>query len=392
IKKLCLESEEEELGLFGSFLFRDIFTESIFYCSLMLKNYQHILAFVFAVKEINGNPYLLPNVTLGFHIYDSYSSAQKTYHATMLLLYNLKSFVPNYICGIQNNLKHFLLLWIINIFFNFPMERLQCNGILSLLLHFNWTWIGITVMDNDNGERILDRIIPLFSKHFICFTFIERIFYLHSVNGLVSVFKQGTKLHDKIMTTKSNVIIIYGESTALVFLRWLPYLSNKEHDRDVTKGKVWILNSQAELASTAHQKDWDTQIIHGALSFTIHSNNPPGFKSFLENKNPLNPKADGFIIDFWQQAFNCIFQTSILDKVVGDLCTGGENIKNLPKIVFEMSMIGHSYSIYNSVYAVAYALHAMLSSRFRHGKTIDEGHLNDLNQNAWQVNSKNILR
>ncbi|XP_025031914.1 vomeronasal type-2 receptor 26-like [Python bivittatus] len=71
---------------------------------LLPKNYQHILALVFAVKEVNESPHLLPNVTLGFHIYDSYRSAQKTCHATMFLLYNMENFVPNYICGIQNNL------------------------------------------------------------------------------------------------------------------------------------------------------------------------------------------------------------------------------------------------------------------------------------------------
>ncbi|XP_060137121.1 vomeronasal type-2 receptor 26-like [Zootoca vivipara] len=68
------------------------------------KNYQHILALAFAVQEINENPQLLPNVTLGVCIYDSYFNAQRTYHATMLLTSTLEIFVPNYLCDTQNHL------------------------------------------------------------------------------------------------------------------------------------------------------------------------------------------------------------------------------------------------------------------------------------------------
>nr|XP_028577599.1 vomeronasal type-2 receptor 26-like [Podarcis muralis] len=68
------------------------------------KNYQHILALEFAAKEINENPQLLPNVTLGFRIYDSYFNAKWTSHATMLLISTLETFVPNYICDIKKNL------------------------------------------------------------------------------------------------------------------------------------------------------------------------------------------------------------------------------------------------------------------------------------------------
>ncbi|XP_033026215.1 vomeronasal type-2 receptor 26-like [Lacerta agilis] len=73
-------------------------------CSVVLKFYQHILALVFAVNEINKNPSILPNVTLGFHIYDSYYDARMTYRTTMDLLFKFRRFVPSYKCNAQKNL------------------------------------------------------------------------------------------------------------------------------------------------------------------------------------------------------------------------------------------------------------------------------------------------
>nr|XP_028560596.1 vomeronasal type-2 receptor 26-like [Podarcis muralis] len=70
---------------------------------MLTKFYQHILVLVFAVDEINENPRILPNVTLGFHIYDSYTDSRMTYRATLDLLFNTNYFVPNYQCGIQKN-------------------------------------------------------------------------------------------------------------------------------------------------------------------------------------------------------------------------------------------------------------------------------------------------
>lgn len=68
----------------------------------MLKNYQHILALAFAVKEINDNPKILPNITLGFHILNNYYTAQMTYKATLGLLSAPHMFVPNFRCGTKN--------------------------------------------------------------------------------------------------------------------------------------------------------------------------------------------------------------------------------------------------------------------------------------------------
>ncbi|XP_061447543.1 vomeronasal type-2 receptor 26-like [Rhineura floridana] len=68
------------------------------------KFYQNVLALAFAIYEINENPYILPNVTLGFHIYDSYNDARMTYRTTLDLLFKLHHFLPHYKCGTQTRL------------------------------------------------------------------------------------------------------------------------------------------------------------------------------------------------------------------------------------------------------------------------------------------------
>ncbi|XP_015281607.1 PREDICTED: vomeronasal type-2 receptor 26-like [Gekko japonicus] len=58
----------------------------------------------FAVKEINDNLRILPNVTVGFHIWDSYFNARETYRATVELLSTKNRLLPNYNCDFQNNM------------------------------------------------------------------------------------------------------------------------------------------------------------------------------------------------------------------------------------------------------------------------------------------------
>ncbi|XP_062992899.1 vomeronasal type-2 receptor 26-like [Elgaria multicarinata webbii] len=226
-----------------------------------------------------------------------------------------------------------------------------------------WTWIGVVVTDNDNGERFLQIVMPLFSRSGVCFAFIQRLPKLRFVTEINDMLQQGAKIHDKVMGSNTNIVVVYTESYSMAYFLWFPYLSEQEHMTNNVNSKVWITTSQMEFTTFVFQRNWDTGIFHGTISFRIHSNDLPGFKQFLESRNPSRTKEDGFIQDFWQQAFGCVFPDSMVGNVDRDICTGEEKLESLPESFFEMGMIGHSYSIYNAVYAVAHALHAMSSSR-----------------------------
>ncbi|XP_078234897.1 vomeronasal type-2 receptor 26-like [Pogona vitticeps] len=63
------------------------------------KNYQHVLAFVFALHEINKNVDLLPNITLGYKIYDNVFDSLRACANSLDLLFLGKGNPPNYNCG-----------------------------------------------------------------------------------------------------------------------------------------------------------------------------------------------------------------------------------------------------------------------------------------------------
>ena len=61
-----------------------------------LKNYQYVLAFIFAMEEINKDPHLLPNLTLGYNLYNAFESDHSSLENALLWLSGGNQIVPNY--------------------------------------------------------------------------------------------------------------------------------------------------------------------------------------------------------------------------------------------------------------------------------------------------------
>ncbi|XP_060137325.1 vomeronasal type-2 receptor 26-like [Zootoca vivipara] len=219
----------------------------------MTKFYQHILALVFAIDEINENPRILPNVSLGFHIYDNYYDSKMAYRTTLDLIFKSRHFFPNYRCGIQKNvigvigglssdtswcLANVLGLFKIpqisyglfepaindgtkfsSFYRMVPNEDLQYQGIIQLLLHFQWKWVGLVTTANEAGEHFLQTIEAKFFKNGICSAFTERVELNLHFNGNFLEMVDDTKiLLPTFTTSKANAVLVFGESR---FILWL---------------------------------------------------------------------------------------------------------------------------------------------------------------------------
>uniref|UniRef100_UPI0010A0BAFE vomeronasal type-2 receptor 26-like n=1 Tax=Podarcis muralis TaxID=64176 RepID=UPI0010A0BAFE len=314
---------------------------------MMTKCYQHILALAFAVKEINENAKILPNITLGFHIHDSYHDARMTYRSTIDLLFKSHRFVPNYKCDTQKNLiaiiggisydTSFHMRDIIGLykipqlaygsfyteevrdtsripsFYRMvPNDAQQYIGIIRLLKHFEWTWVGLFTMDDDSGQNFLQTMEPLLSQNGICSAFTQRIPHQIHLDNLDETHDIALNMYVLVTDNKVTTFIVYGESLTIIWLRAILFMQDP----------------------------------------TI---------------------------------FDCIFPNPHVTVEPKELCTGEESLDSLPRALFEMELSGHSYSIYNAVYTVAHALHNTYSPRSKQRTTERSERLKLQDVQPWQL-------
>ncbi|XP_054849812.1 vomeronasal type-2 receptor 26-like [Eublepharis macularius] len=380
---------------------------------MLPKNYQHILAFVFAVHEINANPNLLPNITLGFRITDNYYLGRTTYATTLQLLSERGRWAPNYKCDTQEKLWAIIgglssetsiqMSNIIGIYkvpqlsygsfdpalsdktqFPFfyrmvPNEDSQYKGIIQLLLHFKWKWIGLVAPNDDGGETFVQTLMVLLTENDICAAFTQWIPVTYTSTEK-SILMHMEKINSSFSESKINVVVVNGGTQTLILLSvWLDYQS----ETGSLIWKVWVVTAQWAFTAVNSRGYWSLRPFHGALSFTIHVNEVPGFWDFLQSLDPQHPNGDIFLQDFYKYAIRNLRYSGLDFLDVNIIWTKIMDL--LPGAMFEVSMTGQSYSTYNAVHVVARALDEIYSSRPNKRKLgkRDQWKLKDIPQ--WQL-------
>ncbi|XP_058037810.1 vomeronasal type-2 receptor 26-like [Ahaetulla prasina] len=267
----------------------------------------------------------------------------------------------------------------------FPDDNHQFQGILHLFLHFGWTWVGLVSMYEEDRDRFIQKRLSMFSERRICFDFIECLPLIIYGNAAAEWVENAGKIFKVIMDSTVIAVILSAEIIGLVPLRLMIYFFNYDNIPKERRSKIWIMTAQMEFTSILMQRPLPIDFLHGALSFAIHSKQLTGFQQFIQKRNPNLEKEDGLITDFWKDAFECSFSSDITDGNAERICTGEENLETLPNSVFETTMNGHSYSIYNAVYAVAHALKAMGSAKLKGRQKMNERRWKLFLQSPWQL-------
>uniref|UniRef100_A0A8C6VHG0 G-protein coupled receptors family 3 profile domain-containing protein n=1 Tax=Naja naja TaxID=35670 RepID=A0A8C6VHG0_NAJNA len=355
--------------------------------SLLFIVYALIPNLAFAVNEINQNPQMLPNVSLGFHIYDSYYNEKMSYRTTLDLLFKFHSFVPNYVCNIQKKLMAIIEMFLKYICLSFQLtygsfaseqknltlfpsfyrmvsnEAHQYTGLVQLLKHFGWIWIGLIVLRDESGDYFLQSLEPLFFQNGICSAFIQRIPSQGRLLSFPEISEFSSSIYKSFMDYKTKIFVVYGETLTVMWLSTLMFQSPSSYSGNISVGRLWIVTAQIDFTVMGLVTSWDSEFFQGTISFEVPSNEPLGFQTYLQKLKCCSTHDDYFLKDFWEQAFHCKFSNSNGSVGHNKLCTGKEKLEMLPGSVFEMQMTGHSYSIFNAVCVLAHALHAMTSFR-----------------------------
>ncbi|CAI5768723.1 vomeronasal type-2 receptor 26-like [Podarcis lilfordi] len=335
--------------------------------------YWHVLSFLFAIHEINQEPNLLPNITLGYNLFDTYFDGRLVSAAMLNLRSTGEKSIPNYFCGTRKNALTVIeraesdisiqissmagIYKIPQVSYGFalddktqfpfvyrmiPKEEIQYRGVIQLLLQFGWTWIGIFAPDNDNGERFLNALTPLMTSSGICFAFSERIQHMtaYQMNELPARWRQ------------VNVYVYYGDSS----YDFVPLFHLQEIFENLQAGgKVWITTAFPDINMNLSYDIDFFMYTHGSLSFTMKTRK----WTKCDHYEPFSDK----IQQFWEKSFHCSCPENVLPMKGWTRCTEKEKLEILPQEEIERALSQDSYVTYSSIQTVALALNSAYSSR-----------------------------
>ncbi|XP_032095065.1 vomeronasal type-2 receptor 26-like [Thamnophis elegans] len=375
-----------------------------------LTSFYHILPFLLTVREINQNPKLLPNITLGYNIYDNFFNARILYEAMLDLLSTGQENVPNYRCGRQRNLLAVLevmdserfdhISTVLSIYkipqinygaishipeknhhFPFfyrvtPKQEPPNSAIVQMLLHFRWTWIGLLSQDNERGENFKRSLETLAVKNGVCIVLSETI---PATNMDISFGKMFMKRKRQklfsLINSQIKIIVWQLDFQATTILAGLIQTSGRKNAS--VAGKVWIATTLTDISITMFYYVVDLQHKHALLSFLTQTKARKPYHDFNSYSSAL--------FQFGKEAFLCSYTKAVKSKKVWERCQEKENWEFPLHDVVARMQSEDATAISKAIRAVSLALNAAFSSQLSKRRMHVGDHQSPQILQPWQL-------
>ncbi|XP_045929705.1 extracellular calcium-sensing receptor-like [Micropterus dolomieu] len=343
-------------------------------CSrINLREFHLAQTMIFAIREINKSSSLLPNISLGYKVFDSCGSTLPSTRAVMGLINgqertlgkNCQSSV-HAIIGASESSSTIVMLQITGIFQipvishfatcaclsnrkeypsffrTIPSDYYQSRALAKLVKHFGWTWVGAVRSANDYGNNGMATFITAANQEGVCIEYSEAISRTdptEQVARVVRVIQSGSARVLVAFLAQGEMDILLEEvfNQNLTGLQWVG-------------SESWI--TAVHLASKKY-----SGILTGSLGFTIKKAKISGLKEFLLQVNPSQDPQNNLLREFWEATFDCSFQSSLHGQTQ---CSGSERLQDINNPFTDVSELRISNNVYKAVYAVAHAMHNML--------------------------------
>ncbi|XP_053117311.1 extracellular calcium-sensing receptor-like [Hemicordylus capensis] len=357
--------------------------------SLSLWFYKYIQTMVFAIEEINQDPDLLPNLTLGFQIFDSCHTVSRTLLGTMQFLTGRPKAIPNFRCQLHppqagiigesgipesRTIARILGLYkypqvsyfatgpvthdgsqFLSFFRSVPSNKLQARGLAQLVIYFGWTWVGLLAEDSEYGKQGLDIVQEEIAKKGVCIAFSHLLPKSPNEDSI-------TQAARAITESRARVIVTFCGSEALPLLRQL-------YSQGVA-GWVWLCSESMSYLSM-FKGEKALRMLNGSLSLSPHKEPVPGLRDFILKLHPSRSPEDVFTQQLWSVVFNCRWNASSWEGGNGPkTCTGEEDLRNGTNRLLSMMGFGMTFNVHNAVYAIAHAVHNMVQDAPRGSKAL----------------------
>ncbi|KAJ1121219.1 hypothetical protein NDU88_009339 [Pleurodeles waltl] len=341
---------------------------------------------VFAIEEINRSPDLLPNITLGFRIFDSCTSQIRAIQGLLEVLTGKQRQVPGYSCDPHSMpISYGSVLSTLSDKLQFPSflrtvpsSTFQNIALARLMGHFGWTWIGMIISDDEVGMVGGQSMKRVIEQNGGCVAFMEKVHLSYPRAKILSTVKVSQRHGVKVIIVHSSEVHV-------------KMLMEAFHSQNVTDNVFVFSASFTVTLGLFPRQTWP--LFNGSLAIVLHFTNMPGFEEFLTHLHPLRDPNDKFIKRLWEKAFNCRWpeanDTQMMINIANgegpSPCSENQTLHKMAADLFELDDLGSTYHTYLAVYALAHALDSVMSCKPGQGPFIN-GECADVNNiQPWQV-------